>query len=144
MPLTMTWWMWLVIGLLLMGLEVVTPGGFFLIFFGAGAVAVGILDYFVPLSLTVQVLLFVGFSVVSLLLFRKPLRERFTRVEPKGTVDSLVGEFAEALDEIPAGGLGKVELRGTSWSAHNLGASVIARAARCRVERVEGLTLHVR
>jgi membrane protein implicated in regulation of membrane protease activity len=145
MPLAMTWWMWLLLGMLLMALEAVTPGGFFIFFFGVGALAVGIAEVAgVPMSLPVQVLLFVVMSVVPLLLFRKPLREHFASARTGHAVDSLIGEVAQALDEIPAGGIGKVELRGTSWSAQNLGAVPIPRSSRCRVERVEGLTLHVR
>ena len=37
-------------------------------------------------------------------------------------VDSLVGETAVAQQDIPAGEIGRVELRGTSWSARNRGA----------------------
>ena len=145
MAMTMTWWMWCLLGLVLMALEVMTPGGFFIMFFGTGAVAVGVVDLMgISLALPVQVLVFVGVSIVSLLLFRKPLQERFARMTPQNKVDSLVGEAAKALDEIPAGGRGKVELRGSSWSAENVGAETIAQAQRCRVERVDGLTLFVR
>ncbi len=37
----MIWWYWVVLGLLLTGLELATPGGFFVIFFGVGALLVG-------------------------------------------------------------------------------------------------------
>ena len=37
----MIWWYWMVLGLLLLGLELATPGGFFLLFFGVGALLVG-------------------------------------------------------------------------------------------------------
>jgi membrane protein implicated in regulation of membrane protease activity len=135
----------MLLGLLLMGAEIITPGGFFILFFGCGAIAVGVVDLLgIPLSLPLQVLLFVAVSIVSLLIFRKPLKERFAHMTPGGEVDSLVGEFAQALEEIPAGGFGKVELRGSSWKAQNAGASPIASSARCRVERIEGLTLFVR
>jgi membrane protein implicated in regulation of membrane protease activity len=98
----------------------------------------------IHLSMPFQVLLFIAVSIVSLLIFRKPLKERFAHMVPTGKVDSLVGEFALAMEDIPAGGLGKVELRGSTWNAHNEGQQAVARSARCRVERVEGLTLFVR
>ena len=63
---------------------------------------------------------------------------------PQTQVDSLVGETAVALEEIPAGGVGKAELRGSSWSARNLGESPIQLNQRVRVERIDGLTLDVR
>ena len=145
MPLIMTWWMWFLLGLVLMALEVLTPGGFFIMFFGTGAVAAGVIELMgIALPLPAQVLVFVGVSIVSLVLFRKPLQERFARDTPQTKVDSLIGEAAKALNEIPAGGRGMVELRGASWTAENLGTQVIAVSQRCRVERVEGLTLFVR
>jgi membrane protein implicated in regulation of membrane protease activity len=35
-------------------------------------------------------------------------------------------------------------MRGTSWSARNIGEKSLARGERCKVERVEGLTIYVR
>lgn len=143
--LSVSWWAWLVAGLVLFILEAMTPGGLFVIFFGVGAILIGLMDLAgVHLSFVWQGLIFVVFSVASLLLFRKPLLERFQHYMPKGDVDSLVGETAKALHDIPANGMGTAELRGASWTAHNLGNAVIPQSARCRVERVEGLTLHVR
>ena len=140
-----TWWMWLVLGLVLMALEVVTPGGFFVLFFGIGAAFVGLLDFAgLHMSFPAQGLLFVIIAVVSIILFRKPLQQRFQGNMPKGRVDNLVGETARALEDIPAGGIGKAELRGSAWNAHNIGDAPIPGSTRCRVERVDGLTLHVR
>jgi membrane protein implicated in regulation of membrane protease activity len=39
----MNWWLWLAGGLAVVVAELVTPSGFFIIFFGLGAVAVGVL-----------------------------------------------------------------------------------------------------
>ena len=137
--------MWLVAGIALLGIEMLTPGGFFTLFFGAGAIVVGILGLigWQP-SVPVQGLVFLALSVASLLLFRKPLVERFERSIPQKQVDSLVGETAVAMEEIPAGGVGKAELRGSSWNARNLGDAPIALKQRVRVERIDGLTLDVR
>jgi len=144
-PMTVAWWMWLLVGIALLGIEILTPGGFFIFFFGAGALVVGLLALlgWQP-GLPVQGLLFLALSVLSLLFFRKPLLERFQRSIPSKQVDSLVGETAVALEEIPAGGMGKAELRGSAWSARNLGDSPILLKQRVRVERIDGLTLDVR
>ena len=141
----MTWWAWLVLGLMLFLLETASFGGFYLIFFGAGATLVGLLSLLgLELPFAWAGLRFVVVSVLVMLLFRKPLLARFQRGMPQGRVDSMVGETAKALDEIPAGAIGKAELRGSSWTAHNVGDTPIARSSRCCVERVEGLTLYVR
>ncbi|HZO57572.1 MAG TPA: NfeD family protein [Bryobacteraceae bacterium] len=144
-PATLAWWMWMIAGIALLGIEMLTPGGFFTLFFGAGAIVVGLLGLagWQP-SIPVQGLIFLAVSIASLLLFRKPLMERFQSSIPKGKVDSLVGETAIAMEEIPAGGMGKAELRGSSWSARNLGDAPIHLKQRVRVERIDGLTLDVR
>jgi membrane protein implicated in regulation of membrane protease activity len=59
-------------------------------------------------------------------------------------VDSLIGETAVASDQIDVNGIGKAEMRGTSWSARNVGDQPLKRGERAKVERVEGLTLIVR
>src|SRR5262245_38457539 len=93
--LTVSWWAWLVAGLVFFILEAMTPGGLFLLFVGVGAVLIGLLDLSgIHLSFVVQGLIFVVFSVISVLLFRKPLLARFQHHMPKGKVDSLVGETA--------------------------------------------------
>ncbi|MBI1792139.1 MAG: NfeD family protein [Acidobacteria bacterium] len=141
----MEWWIWLLLGLVLLGLEVMTPGGFYLLFFGCGAVAVGIVVAAgVSAEAWVQWLLFSGLSILALLLFRRPLLEKVRRSTPSGEVDSLVGQAAVAMDEIGGGAMGKVELRGTSWSARNAGTAAVGAGQRCKVEKVDGLTLWVR
>jgi len=144
-PSTVAWWVWLLAGIALLGIEMLTPGGFFTIFFGAGALVVGLFGLlgWQP-GVPVQGLVFLAVSVASLLVFRKPLMEKFQRSIPQKQVDSLVGETAVALEEIPAGGMGKAELRGSSWSARNLGDTPILLKQRVRVERIDGLTLDVR
>jgi membrane protein implicated in regulation of membrane protease activity len=58
-------------------------------------------------------------------------------------VDSLIGETAVILEPVPNGGVGKVELRGTSWSARNVDGTALPAGRRCRVQRVDGLTLWI-
>lgn len=139
------WWHWMLIGLVLLAGELLTPGGFYVIFFGAGALAVGFLKLtgFEP-GLAVEGLVFVAVSVAALVLFRQRLLERFQRLSPTSDVDNLTHETATALEDIPAGGHGKVELRGTSWNARNLGSAIIPKTTRCQVERIDGLTLFVK
>jgi membrane protein implicated in regulation of membrane protease activity len=141
----MTWWAWVLVGLGLLGIEVLTPGGFFVLFFGLAALVVGALA---GLGVTgpawLQWLLFSLLSVGSLVLFRRRLVERL-RASGEATVSGgLVGDVAVLLDDLPPGTVGKAELRGTAWSVRHDGPEPLARGRRCRVERVEGLMLHVR
>jgi inner membrane protein len=143
-PMAVTWWLWVLLGLVLMVGEVLTPGGFYIVFFGCGAVVTGLAKLLGLNSLTLEGLVFVVSSVAMLLLFRNRLLERFRTNVKDLPLDNLAQEIAVALEEIPAGAIGKVELRGTSWSAQNLGEEPIALKRRCKVERTEGLTLFVR
>lgn len=140
----MTWWLWVLVGFGLLGLEALTPGGFFVLFFGLAAVLVGVLD---GLGLAgpawFQWLLFSLLSVGSLVLFRRRLVERLGATGAP-EVAGLVGDVAVLLDDLPPGGVGKAELRGTAWSVRHATADTLPRGRRCVVERVDGLTLHVR
>lgn len=142
--LTMTWWLWVLLGLVLMVGEVLTPGGFYIVFFGLGAVFTGLLKLLGLNSLALEGLVFVVSSVALLVLFRNRLLERFKTGSKDLPLDNLAQEIAVALEEIPAGAVGKVELRGTSWTAQNLDENPIPMRRRCKVERAEGLTLFVR
>jgi membrane protein implicated in regulation of membrane protease activity len=141
----MTWWIWMVLGLILMACEMLSPGTFYFIFLGVSAVLVGIAAVAIPMPEWVQWLLFSIFSAVSLVFFRKPLMQKFHLPPKQGQgVDSLVGETAIALDDIAVAGIGKAELRGAAWSARNVGDRPVAKAERCKVEQVDGLMLQIR
>lgn len=136
----------MILGLVLLACEMITPGTFFFMFLGISGLLTGLVSWIGPdLPAWVPWLLFSIFSAVSLAFFRKPLMEKFKLSGRQGhKVDSLVGENALALEDIAPGGIGKVELRGASWTARNTGEQPIQRSERPRVERVEGLTLCIR
>jgi inner membrane protein len=134
--------MWLAGGLVLLLIELVTPSGFFVLFFGLGALTVGALvglglaDSALP-----QWLIFTVGSLTYLLLFRGRLQERARRGTTE--VDSLVGEVATARERIRPGELGRVDLRGTMWTGRNVAVAVIEPDQRCRVASVDGLIVGV-
>jgi hypothetical protein len=138
------WWGWFTFGFILLLLELVSPGGFYFLFFGVGAISVGILAW-VPVveEAWVQLTVFSIVSIIASLLFRRRLLERFGPKSADIAVDSMIGEAATVIDNIEAGGFGKVELRGTAWNAKNSGDRMLARGERCKVQRVDGLSLWV-
>lgn len=141
----MIWWLWMVLGIVLLALEAATPGGLFALFFGLSAILVGIITvagWAGPAS--TQWLLFSAISVAFLLLLRQPLRARLNLTGNQRPVDSFVGESAIVLEEVPPAGVGKVELRGSSWSGRNSSQAALTKGQRCRVDRIEGLTVWVR
>ncbi len=133
----------MLLGFALVGCEVMTPGGFFFLFFGLGAITVGVLAALGAGGPGwVQWLLF---SLISIG-FLVPLRGRLLRRVATGDdaaarVDLLVGQVAVLLDDLPPGEVGKAELRGTAWTARNEGERALRRGQRGKVTRVDGLTL---
>lgn len=141
----MAWWIWLVLGFILLLVEVLTPGGFYIFFFGVAAVAVALVAAAgLEGPLWIQGLLFAVLSVAGLALLRKPLMKKLHREIAGRDVDTFVGETCVAMGEIPIDGIGQAELRGSAWSARNMGPAPLTRGQRCRVERVDGLMLLVR
>jgi membrane protein implicated in regulation of membrane protease activity len=145
----MDWWLWIIVGLVLLAAELLTPGGFYLLFFGMSAIVVGLMHLFgIAGPEWLQWLLFSGFSVASIAFLRKPLVDKFSAqgaVPGAATVDTdtLIGEVAVAAEDIASGDIGRVEMRGSAWRACNRSPRTISSGQRCVVERVDGLKLDV-
>ena len=138
----MTWWHWIAIGLILIALEMAASGGFYVIFFGVAAIAIGGLHLFdLAGPLWLQFLLFSVFSVGSLLIFRNPILRMLGLDGPAVDVDPLVGDIATPTDDIAPNDVGQAELRGTVWSARNNTGATLKRGQRCKVVKVERLML---
>ena len=140
----MPWWLWLSLGMVLLVTETRMTRDFTLFCVGASAILIGFMTALGLLQVWAQ---WLGFSVISastLVWARDWLR---VRALASGRHDhefsNVLGEVAVPLDDLPAYGFGKAELRGTSWSAHNAAGVVILRGQRCRVMRVKGLTLWI-
>ena len=67
------YWYWLVLGILLVGCEMIVPS-FVLLWFGAGALLTGVVMLLVPISLTVQVVIWTLSSVMFTGLWFKYLK----------------------------------------------------------------------
>lgn len=141
----MIWWYWMILGLALLGAEMTTPGGFYILFFGLSALSVGTLAGLELVQADwLQWLLFSIIAVASLLLFRGPLLARLGD-KRKGLpdVDTMLGEVAVLAEAIAAGETGKAELRGTTWTAKNAGNVPLNKGQRGKVTRVDGLTIWI-
>ena len=138
----MEWWHWLLIGLILIALEMAASGGFYVIFFGVAALAIGGLHLFdIAGPLWWQFLLFSIMSIASLMIFRGPVLRWLQLDKPGEDMDSLVGEVAVPLEDIGPGSVGRAELRGSVWSARNVSRAGITRGQRCTVVRAERLMI---
>jgi len=141
----MLWWHWLLLGLVLTALELAASGGFYIIFFGVAAIIIAILSLFDLAGPSwFQLLLFSALSVASLVLFRNPIMRQLNLHGGAADLDTLAGETGSVIEPMAPGETGRVELRGTSWTARNLGTTPLPSGARCTVIRSERLTLLVK
>jgi membrane protein implicated in regulation of membrane protease activity len=124
--------------------EMMMPTDFFVFFTGVGAIVTAITTGLgLTNGLMSQSVVFVVVAGLTLVTLRGWMRRLLTRDMPDKPVDSLVGETATAMDEIPANGVGKVMLRGSPWTARNPSPIAIAKGARVRVDKVDSVTLTV-
>jgi membrane protein implicated in regulation of membrane protease activity len=58
-------------------------------------------------------------------------------------VDSMMGEMAKVLEPLAPQAMGKVELRGSTWTARNAGENILEKDSIAKIVRVDGLTLWI-
>src|SRR3990172_769563 len=99
---------WLSLGILLLLVEV-TTGGFWVGFFGLGALVAGLLIWFgVVEALNAQVATFVLASVLPLVLFRRSLVRWLNRDKPIVPIGDAAGQTALLVSQVGPGTLGRV------------------------------------
>ena len=135
-------WAWIILGVVLIGIELVAPGAFFL-WLGLAAVATGLLDAVLDLSWQASGLLFALLCVAAVILGRFVTRSK-TQPEAEATPlnqrgQSLVGRVF-TLETPIKDGEGRIRVDDSSWRV--TGADRFA-GAKVRVVRIEGTTLVV-
>ena len=135
-------WAWIILGIVLIGIELLAPGVFF-IWLGLAAIATGLLDAVLGLSWQAAALTFAVLSLAAVLLGRSLMRPD---IQPDTRADqlnrrgqSLVGQVF-TLEAPIKDGEGRIRVGDSSWRV--TGADRFA-GARVRVVRVEGATLVV-
>jgi len=110
---------WFLLGIAFFVVELVLPG-FIVFFFGIGAWCVALVSFLLPLSLAGQLILFLGASLLSLLLLRAWLRSVFLgssrREEDSVTVEPDRGT-GMVVEEITPPASGRIKYGGTYWRA---------------------------
>jgi inner membrane protein len=110
---------WFLLGLFLFLLELVMPG-FIIFFFGVGAWITALVCLIATPGTNLQIIIFALSSLIALLAFRRFLQNKFFH---KTTSDYVEDEFTgkEAIATGDFGGIknGKVEFKGTSWTAES-------------------------
>ena len=140
----MPWWAWLTAGILLMVIELAAvDAAFYLVFLGAAAVLVGIAVFGDPgLPIWGQWALYAVLAVASMVFFRRKLYDRL-RGGAQGFDNSTVGEIVEVAEDVPAGGRTRVAMRGSQWTATNVGTMAMDAGAQARIVAVSGATVDI-
>lgn len=135
-------WSWWILGLLLLGLEILAPGTIFL-WFGISALAVGALALMVDLSWQANLILFLTLSFVSLFIGRRLM----LRMSSKGEETNLnkrgnryIGRVF-MLDEPIQQGAGRLSIDDTIW---RINGPDLPSGTKVEVMSVEGVRLTVK
>jgi len=112
---------WFILGLGLFLLELVMPG-FIIFFFGLGAWFTALICLIFHPGINWQIIIFAITSIISLAGLRRIIQKKFL-FSKRTSSDDVDDEFTgkEALAKIDFGGLkqGKVEFKGTTWTAES-------------------------
>ena len=140
------WWTWVVGGIALILAELAIPS-FFIVWFGLGAILVGLLMLVIPdLSLTAQLAVWTVASLAMVVLWFRVFKQSFYRTRI-GTADGgVIGEIGVLVSAVAPFERGRVRfqrplLGSEEWVC--LADSPIAAGERVRVMAVEGSYLKV-
>jgi membrane protein implicated in regulation of membrane protease activity len=134
-------WVWLTIGVLLAGLEMLVPG-VYLVWLGIAAIVTGVLTGLLHLSLPVQVIDFVFLSLIIAFSARRFLSDSPIRsADPlmNRRVARMIGQTAVVVQAIEHGS-GRVHFGDSEWIASGPDVAV---GERVRISGADGGTLLV-
>lgn len=140
------WWHWVVLGIVLMLAELAIPS-FFIIWFGFGALLVGLLLTVLPdLSLTTQLAIWTVASVAMVFLWFRVFRPGFRRTGIGQSDGEIIGEPGLLVADVAPYARGRVRfqkplLGSEEWAC--IADEAISAGERIRVVSVEGSFLKV-
>lgn len=143
------WIVWLILAAIFIGVEVLTPG-FFLLWFGIGALAAMILSLIGITSLAAQIIVFLIVSV-ALLVASRTIFERFLPLSSsaqglKTNVETMIGQVGTVVE--PSRGAlheAAVKVYGSTWTAFPIeGEKPLTEGETVAIERIDGNSIYVR
>lgn len=134
-------WNWLILAVVLMGIETFAPG-VFMLWLGIAALIVGLLSFFIVLSWQSQLLVFAVLALAMVPLWRHFARRNEAPTDKpflNRRAAGLVGrEFT--LDKPIVDGVGTVRIDDTIWRVSGSDAPA---GSRVKVVQADGASLHV-
>jgi membrane protein implicated in regulation of membrane protease activity len=138
-------WIWLVLGILSVVLELLVPSGFFLFILGLAGLAVGVLSALGVIGGWVpQVIVFCSLAIVFWIAFGNRLSRLLSRSSDSKKQGQLVGAIVTLQSDILPGGTGQGELWGSQWTVENIGSESLAAGSKSAVVASQGIKLQVR
>ena len=139
----MSWWGWLIVGIVLAGAELMTDAAFYLVFAGVAAIVVGLVGLAgVGLPVWAQWVAFSALSVSSMVLFRRKFYDGL-RSGSLETEHPVVGTVVDLDEELAPGRRTRIPLQGTVWTAVNIGSAPIPRGTGAVVVDTDGVELQI-
>ena len=134
------WIIWLIIAGACFITEMITIG-FFVFWFGIGALLAMITSFIFPSNIFLQTLIFTVSSII-LLILTKPLVEKFTKKDKKLETNaySIIGKKAIVIQDInPTFGVGQIKVAGEVWSAKTKDGSKIEKGSEIEIIEIDGV-----
>lgn len=137
----MVWSYWIIAGLALIIVEVLTPGSFFFACIGIGALVGGLCSVFIA-EPWAQFLIFIIASLLSIYTIRPLLKPFLKHGIIKSNVDGLIGLKAIVTEPIDPPHFGMVKIAGEIWRAQS--DEKISAGSMVEILAVDGTKLKVK
>lgn len=135
-------WSWVIVGLVLLGLELAAPGGVFL-WLGIAAIATAVIRFVIPIDWPRQVGVFGVLGLMAVLFWLRFMRERGGEPTDRPLLnrraEQYVGEEAVLAEPI-LGGAGRMPIGDSVW---RIAGPDLPAGRRVRVIGVDGTVLRV-
>ena len=134
------WYVWLIVAGVCFIVEIVTVG-FFVFWFGIGALISMLVSLFLPDNILLQAIIFLVSSVI-LLFLTKPLVDRFTRKDIKTQTNaySIIGKKGLVIQDINnILGSGQIKIANEVWSAKTENETIIKKGLEVNIIRIDGV-----
>lgn len=134
-------WVWIVVGIILLALELAIPGGF-LLWLGVAGIITGLASLFQPISWPFQFLIFGGLSLVLIVAWMRYFKGR-DQASDKPLLNRRAHVFIgheAVLDEPISNGFGRLSLGDSIW---RIAGPDMPAGRRVRVISADGAVLNV-
>lgn len=136
-------WLWILVALISLGIEIATVGSLISIWFTIGALAAYV-GQLAGLDFAFQVLLFILGSLVSFALVR-PLAAKYLSAKQEATnADRYIGRVFTVVEAITEEQWGAIKIQGVRWSCREVKGKPVAVGETVEVVALEGAKLVVK